>query len=405
MIDPYQLDGEFFQFLKENEDKDYVDLLLKKSADPASEEIKRFAALQIRARRSMRGKISHILENNRFLIPDLLVSEQSSNEYVASYNASLAGAERLADLTAGLGIDAINFSAEVCEVVAVEKDEWRSRVMEYNLKTLGIDNVKVVNNSAESFLEENREKYDFIYLDPSRRGEQGGRIFKLSDCQPDVEGLMPLLEKNCNRLLIKASPLLDLKDAEQRLPDIERFHIVEYKRECKEILIEINFRKKEKCRPEILCVNVMGEKEFQILEIPGIEKSDNRPLNAVEDLKPGLFLYEPSPSLLKSGRPDIVFKLDENLRKLDPNTHLFVSENFIPEFPGKTLIMEGILERKDYKTLKNKHFNVISRNHPLKADKLIKKFSVIPGGEKYLLACKACGKPIIILAEDGRQLS
>ena len=74
-------------------------------------------------------------------------------------------------------------------------------------------------------------------------------------------------------------------------------------------------------------------------------------------------------------------------------------------FPGRIFEVQKRLSHKDYKSLKNGCYNVVARNHPLKADKLIKKYLIKPGGDEYLLAFRACDKPVIIIAKDGRQLS
>ena len=393
---------DFFEIVHNNLNVAYSDFILSGTASKLSAEKRNLIAVQIRARKSLSGKIDGILQNKRFLIPDLLIAEQASNEAVASYNASLAhGMNSLIDLTAGLGIDVIHFARIVKKVTAVEVDGWRAEVLNHNLAVLGINNVQVVNSDASTFLESPENISDIIYLDPSRRAENGRRIFIVTECKPDVVQLLPVLKERCKRLLIKASPLLDLKDTIRRLPDIRTIHIVEYKREIKEILIEIDFGKTDIGNPEIRCVNVSDVNHFDILDVEFSNVDRPHYLISEKELDDFKYLYEPSASLFKSGVPDVVCNLAEDMHKLDANTHFYASNTFIPNFFGRCFIIEKVIGRKEMKNLQNNHFNVISRNHPLKADEILKKYKIIPGGENFLIACRVSGKPTLILARYG----
>ena len=398
VIVPGELSERFFEFVEDNRNADYTRLLLSGKKDILTPEELNFAIVQIRGRKSLKGKIDPLLQNPKYLIPDLLVGEQSTNHLVAAYNASLAKGEMsLADLTAGLGIDSMAFAKNVKQVTSVEKDSFRAEILRYNLRLFGISNVEVINDDSEEFLNRSTSDFDIIYIDPSRRSSSGGRVFLLKDCVPDVEAIYPLLRKRCRRLLIKASPLLDLHDTVRSLPGIKTFHIVEFKHECKEILIEINWDEDKRAYPLIKCVNILENGAFNIFEI-NKDKIFTPKTADIQSILPNSFIYEPSPSVLKSGFPDSVMNLSETLRKLDSDTHLYISEIEIPAFPGRSFKIEKVLDKKTLKSLKNEHLNVISRNHPLRADQIFKKYSILPGADRYIIAGRAAGKPLMMLA-------
>lgn len=162
---------------------------------------------QIQARQKARAKLPSWADNQDLIFPPALSVEQASSERTAAYKAALvAGAARLADLTGGFGADAAHFAAKVEHVDYVERDPRLAQVVAYNLNQLAITNVAVHATDAVSFLKSSDATFDWLYLDPARRDQRGGKTFRLADCEPDVPRLMPLLLRHAPRILLKTSP-------------------------------------------------------------------------------------------------------------------------------------------------------------------------------------------------------
>ena len=81
----------------------------------------------------------------------------------------------------------------------------------YNLAFL-TPNVTVVNANSVEYLDnlDADKKFDAIFIDPARRGEDGRRLYSFADCLPNVVELLPVIEQHCSCLYIQASPMLDV---------------------------------------------------------------------------------------------------------------------------------------------------------------------------------------------------
>jgi len=109
----------------------------------------------------------------------------------------------------------------------------------------------------------------------------------------------------------------------------------------------------------------------------------------------GLFLYEPNAAILKAGAYKLV-ALHFGLHKLDVNTHLYVSDTLVSDFPGRVW---QIKEHIKQNTSNITHANVLVRNYPLTPEQLKKKLHLRDGGTAYIIGCRVAGKPTIFLAE------
>ena len=182
MIAGHQVDDTMFSYIARNLDADTCKLLLK--AEPQLTFDKSFAILQIECRRKSRNKIPHLLENNKFLFPKAISAEQCTHEEVARFHASLFNVDdRVLDMTMGLGVDTYYIAKRVHSVTAVELDEEIAHVGAFNLAFL-TPNVTVVNANSVEYLDnlDADKKFDAIFIDPARRGEDGRRLYSFADC-------------------------------------------------------------------------------------------------------------------------------------------------------------------------------------------------------------------------------
>ena len=183
----------------------------------------REVATQVKYLQRARTKLPTLYAAQAILPPRAF--EQSSSEKCAA--AKHLKGDTLLELTCGLGIDAI---------VTLERDALLADVVRENLRRLGIGNVEVVTSSAEEFLAQCGEQFDWVYADPDRRTDLGRRVFRLEDCSPNIIELMPHIRRLSQRLAVKLSPLFDAEEAFRIFGDCS-VEVVSLAGECKELMV------------------------------------------------------------------------------------------------------------------------------------------------------------------------
>ena len=143
-------------------------------------------AQQIQSRRKCRLKLPLWYKTEGIVYPPTLNIEQSSSEKAAQYKASLIDGDKMIDLTGGFGVDAFFFSSKFDRVVYVEMNSELQEIVKHNLKVLNAKNVDCLLGDSIEYLKSIDEKFDWIYVDPSRRGGQEERVFRLEDCSPNL---------------------------------------------------------------------------------------------------------------------------------------------------------------------------------------------------------------------------
>ena len=112
-------------------------------------------------------------------------------------------------------------------------------------------------------------------------------------------------------------------------------------------------------------------------------------------LSPINFLYEPNAAILKAGAYKLVAERF-GLSKLDVNTHLYVSEDLVADFPGRIWRIKSQITNHQ---LPITNANVLVRNYPLTPEQLKKKLRLRDGGTDFVIGCRVNGKPTLFLAE------
>lgn len=370
------------KFIVEHEHDDVFDLSLqlKKNTEVDTNLVIR----QINGRNKIKSKVPSFYKNDEILYPVNLSLEQASSEITADYKSQLCKGKTLVDLTGGFGIDC-NFMARNFEkVVYVERNEELCNLARHNFITLQQKHIEVINDDAISYLSK-MSVVDLLYLDPARRNEQGRKVFLLSDCEPDVSKHIDLLLSKSNLLIIKLSPMLDISQLLTELKCIEEVHIISVDNDCKEVLLVA--RKNADNSPLFRTVNFIKS---------GIQKFDFRVETEINSHpkfsnQPKRFLYEPNASILKAGAFKSIANIFQ-LEKLNVNTHLYTSDELIPNFPGRIFevdIVYGNSKSERKRMLLNApKANISVRNYMLSVDELRKKTGIKEGGDKYIFACK-----------------
>ncbi len=190
--------------IRENLHRKPTDIALDRRVPHAS-----VVATQVKNLQKARTKLPSYFEAQA-IIPTLAY-EQSSSEECAE-RKQLSGTSVL-DLTCGLGVDALALSHRFERVVTLERNEMVAEVARENFRRLGAENIEVVCSSAEEYLANCTEHFNWCFSDPDRRGAKGEKLVRLEECSPDVVALMPVLKRIADKVCIKCSPLFDIDEA------------------------------------------------------------------------------------------------------------------------------------------------------------------------------------------------
>lgn len=325
---------------------------------------------QIEARQKGSKKVWEELKRSRmFLFPTVLSAEQCTTDSLARYHAQYINAgDRVLDMTAGLGIDAIHLSYKAKEITAVDIDCRCSKALRINTSSLGIENIETINKDSVELLKTDSRSYDVIFVDPARRGDSGKRLYALKECQPDIVGNIEMIMSRCRRLIVKASPMLDVTAVGTELaeytPDIIAVGTTD---ECKELLLILSGNGLRGA------ATVEDETETETIYF-----EDDR-LHEAKYAAPanGLFLYEPSPAVVKMG----IFNglsVRYDVYKIGRNTHLYLSEELKEGFPGKVfrIVETEEFSKKRAREIVERYGNlsVTTRDFPMTAAEFKRRF-------------------------------
>jgi 16S rRNA G966 N2-methylase RsmD len=380
-------------FIQANLTADVGTLLLR--GQSAELPIKKLAA-QIVARQKAREKLPTWYANPDLMFPPALSVEQASSEQTAQYKASLVNGHLLIDLTGGMGVDTVAFSQRMEQVVYVERQSELAELAAHNLPLLGAKPVRIVPGDGMTFLDnESAWKQltgapdaivDWLYLDPHRRNEQGGKVVLLTDCEPDLthpDTISKLLNRS-RKILLKTSPLLDIDSTVRQLAGaVESVHIVAVQGEVKEILFTLVNQTVMQESIKFNAVNLTNSGPI----ILSFQRHEERTAEVVFG-DPQQYVYEPNATILKAG----AFRLVADrfgLKKLAPNSHLYTSSMLQREFPGRIFELQNLI-KPDAKALKtilpDLKANLTVRNFPQTVAELRKKLNLREGGNAYILA-------------------
>lgn len=362
------------KFIIENTGADITKLALQKNPFPDVEWI--LVLNQIEARTKAKEKLPTWFSAENIIYPSKISVEQTSSEKTAAYKASLISGKTLIDLTGGFGVDDYYFSKQFDSVTHCEINEELSAIVQHNFEQLDVKNCTFYSGDSQDYLEKSNQKWDWIYIDPSRRNDAKGKVFMLKDCLPNVPELLDFYFEKSDAILIKTAPLLDISAGLSELKNVKNIHIIALENEVKELLFEIH--KNYSGEITLKTANILKEKTETFEFVLGEENSFS-----LYEL-PKKYLYEPNSAIMKSGGFDEVssiFKID----KLHKHSHLYTSENLI-DFPGRRFEVQKVISynKNDMKNeLANKQANVTTRNFPETVENIRKKWKIKNGGNLY----------------------
>ena len=364
------------KFIDKNINVDVAQLLLKQSLNTLVD--LKLLIEQIEAKKRSKNKLPTWFYTKNIYYPNKLNVEQTSSEITAQYKSNLVSGTTLVDLTGGFGVDCFYFAKRMDEVIHYEINQNLSQIVDHNYKQLGVKNIKCIAKNGLSVLENNKNFFDWIYVDPSRRDDLKGKVFLLKDCLPNIPEHLDVLLKCSKNIMIKTSPLLDFTSGIKELSPVKAIHCVAVNNEVKELLwiLERDYTK----AIEIKTINITKENNqiFNFLL--------NEETHANSDLsKPLTYLYEPNAAILKAGAFEVLAE-KLSLKKLHKHSHLYTANKLI-EFPGRCFKIETILDynkKKFKRAFKSEKANVTTRNFPESVQQIRKKLNLKDGGNDYL---------------------
>ncbi|MEI5986349.1 MULTISPECIES: class I SAM-dependent methyltransferase [Sphingobacterium] len=384
------LDKEVQQFIKANREKSPTEIALKKSPfqNVSSAEL----ASQIDGWQRSVKKLPTWAYSDGIYYPDKINLEQCSSEHTALIKQTLiAKGSRVIDLTGGFSVDSCYLAQEAEEVIHCELNEKLSEIVAYNARILRVNNLKCIATDGIAFLEDAEDDaFDYIYVDPSRRVNQG-KVFLLEDCEPNIVANQTLFLRKSRYVISKLSPLLDISTALSSLKHVRFVYVISLDNDCKELLFiqERGYEGECTIRSIRLFQDQLQTFEFTYEEERAIIS---------RFLLPQKYLYDPDVSISKAGAFKSIGKYF-GLGKIHQHAHIYTSDQLQVNFPGR--IFE-ILDVRPYSSLKKQNpwpqANIAIRNFPDKVEVIKKKFKIKDGGHTYLFFTTDINNQLIIIA-------
>ncbi len=379
----------------------------------------------IESRQKIASKLPMWYANPELAYPFPLSAEQCSSEATGEYKRQIAfqllqrlhtGCSNLeeahlngADLTGGMGVDTYYLSQLFGSFHYFERNSELCMATRYNFQKLEAEKIELHNLeiNGNNISQLPGAPFDFIFIDPARRSrsDKSSKVISLQEYEPNIVELKDELFKVAPIVLVKVSPMADIKLNLSLLPQTSQIHIVSVDNECKELLFVLQSGSTQSYDSVgITTVNLSSKgREPQFFRYTLGEEECAQSIFAS---KTGKYLYEPNKSLLKGG----AFKLPCSkfgVTKLATSTHLYTSDDPVMEFPGKIFEIQEVVEfnKKNMKKLASEypHADISARNFPLDTNALKKMSGIKDGGERHLFATTLNnGEKVVIIASVRR---
>lgn len=376
----------------------------KSSLSPA---LRQHLALQITYREKIARKYPSLSSLGIFL-PEGITYEQSSGEATARYKAdTFAPTPFLVDGTGGLGIDFSHLARRAQRAIYLERNEDFATAAQYNIprimgESYSPTRVEIQQGSLLDELERLvANGMEMLYFDPARRAQGGARTYALADTEPSPLKVCHSLQRNYQgRILIKVSPMEDIREVLRQLPSVQEIHIVQSGDEVKELLLYIRTlsTQSEATPPSLIAVQLSPE-GLVVNRFCGTpaEESEQTPHFASAL---GHYLLLPGAALQKSGLYHSI-GIAYNALPLHPNSHIYTTDQKPSLFLGKCYEVVRVIPAKSSE-LKRLHqaypeADFSQRNFPLKPVDFYKKTKIRPGSSHRLIGTTLLsGESVII---------
>lgn len=397
------------EFIREYRERDIRQLALQANRFPDVD--MPYALDQIQGWQIARRKLPKWAACDGVIFPPHLSMEQCSSEPTAQYKLNLAmeWAERvghafsMTDLTGGFGVDFSFTSCAFAAATYVERNEQLCHIVEHNLPLLGLNNATVVCADAVEYLS-TVEPQTMLFLDPARRNEHGAKTVMLADCTPDVVQLLPKLLEKSRFTMLKLSPMLDWHKAVDDLRGaVREVHIVSVGGECKELLLVLSTVVESELKVYCADLSIASDTSSLFVYTPG---SSAPVANSTFNIQHSTFLFEPNASIMKAGCFDELAAA-YGVSPVSRNSHLFLSDELIEGFPGRSFVVERVTTMNKGELRKAlvgiEKANIATRNFPLTVAELRKRLKIKDGGDVYIFATTTAeGEHLLLISRKYR---
>lgn len=363
---------ELSAFIEENQHTHPADVLLKTPVE--KREHVKLLLEQMEGRKRLGSKVPEWASRFDLLLPPPANLSQCSNTETAEFKASdITGS--LLDLTAGSGIDIWKMAASATSVDMVDPNEELLLKTQFNLQQWGVRATPHF-CTAEEFIATNERSFDWIYLDPSRRSDDGSKTVALHRMLPDVPQIWEAMHKTADHVKMKLSPLFDLQAIIRELPYVYRIEVLSKRGEVKEIVVTSSRSETTPLRVE---AHELDERRPWQYARPWEEMVNQTPSGDW-----GEYLYDPGSALIKSGLAHS-YAAENMLVQPMANVTLFSSNNLIESYPGRVFKIEAISKPFKNKELP-KRLSIVTRNYFDKPEIIRKRLKVGESDTNFLFA-------------------
>ena len=397
------------EFIREYRERDIRQLALQATRFPDVD--MPYALDQIQGWQIARRKLPKWAACDGVIFPPHLSMEQCSSEPTAQYklNLTMEWAERvghafsMTDLTGGFGVDFSFTSCAFAAATYVERNEQLCHIVEHNLPLLGLNNATVVCADAVEYLS-TVEPQTMLFLDPARRDEHGAKTVMLADCTPDVVQLLPKLLEKSRFTMLKLSPMLDWHKAVDDLQGtVREVHIVSVGGECKELLLVLSTVVESELKVYCADLSTASDTSSLFVYTPG---SSAPVVNSKLKTQNSKFVHEPNASIMKAGCFDELAAA-YGVSPVSRNSHLFLSDEPIEDFPGRSFVVERVTTMNKGELRKAlvgiEKANIATRNFPLTVAELRKRLKIKDGGDVYIFATTTAeGEHLLLISRKYR---
>lgn len=337
--------------------------------------------------------------NDSILGADPKAIEQCSTPKTAIHKFKNLNFKTSLDLTGGYGVDSFFISQKSEKHTYNEINEELAAIVAHNFKVLGANNITIKSHEAKDLIDVENEKYDLVYLDPDRRGDNNNKLVLIENCQPNLLAIQEQLLSLAQQVVVKFSPMLDISLALKQLKNVTEVKIIAIKNDVKELVFYLDAQC-QTAEIQIETINFLDQSEevfsSTIMHIRSTTLRFTNPLK---------YLYEPNAAVMKSGLWE---QLGEafKLNKLAPHSHFYTSNEFCDQFPGRKYEVNHVYDfnKKTKKELLGQTANVISRNFGTKPEELRRNLKIKEGLQEFLIfTSDFSNKKIVIKAQKINQ--
>ncbi|WP_292468759.1 methyltransferase domain-containing protein [Methanolobus sp.] len=283
-------------------------------------------------------------------------------EPVAEYRAKRLQCRVIADISCGIGGQAIYFAQKCDFVYAIEIDPKKIEYARKNAKIIGVDNIEFIpGDSLSPDVIAKLPNLDVVFSDPARPPAEKER--SIENLSPSIPEVMKAYAYKSSNFAFEAPPQL----SPEKIPfDCEKEYMsLEGK------LNRLNLYFGDLKKTDISAVVLPGD---------AIIRKKNTTINIERTAKPGLYAYEPEECITKAG---LLEQLTAYFKNDAPNTNIFeIDEKRVLISSDKAL--ECKLFKNSYKVAKVMEFDIEMVNSYLKQNsfgKVIIRASIEP--ERY----------------------